>query len=196
MADIKFSDLWRYHPLNNNEKFPCRLPQDTNLPTGPAKKGAPSFANQCAIRMGVSMHKAGITLDMLPGARSNICWHHEKSQMHILNAHPLANSIGAGRIPGVGPTQKLVGEKAADFYSELFGKKGIIFFLHYWHRSIKRTNPDGSVTWVKSKVATGNHIDVWNGYRTSAAWLMEWFSWLGYYSNYVNSKEIWFWEME
>ena len=28
---------------------------------------------------------------------------------------------------------------------------------------------------------------MWNGYRSSAKWLLEWFSWLGYYSNYANA---------
>ena len=44
--------------------------------------------------------------------------------------------------------------------------------------------------------ATGDHIDVWNGYRSSTKWLMEWFSWLGYYSNYVQAKEVWFWDVK
>ena len=38
--------------------------------------------------------------------------------------------------------------------------------------------------------STGDHIDVWNGYRSTSKWLMEWFSWLGYYSNYAEAKEI------
>ena len=46
------------------------------------------------------------------------------------------------------------------------------------------------------RARTGDHIDVWNGYRSSAKWLMEWFSWLGYYSNYAEAKEIWFWEVK
>ena len=37
---------------------------------------------------------------------------------------------------------------------------------------------------------------LWNGYRSSTKWLMEWFSWLGYYSNYVQAKEIWFWDVK
>jgi hypothetical protein len=37
---------------------------------------------------------------------------------------------------------------------------------------------------------------VWNGYRSSAKWLLEWFSWVGYYSNYANAGEIWFWEVK
>ena len=42
----------------------------------------------------------------------------------------------------------------------------------------------------------GDHIDVWNGYRSSTKWLMEWFFWLGYYSNYAEAGEIWFWEVK
>ncbi len=67
----------------------------------------------------------------------------------------------------------------------LFGRTGVIFIRDYWHRPTdQRGRP------------TGDHIDVWNGYRSSAKWLMEWFSWLGYYSNYAESREIWFWPVK
>jgi hypothetical protein len=33
-------------------------------------------------------------------------------------------------------------------------------------------------------------------YRSSTKWLMEWFSWLGYYSNCVQAKEVWFRDMK
>ncbi len=78
-------------------------------------------------------------------------------------------------MPGPGP---------APYCRERSGRTGAIDFRDYW----KRTTDSGR--------ATGDHIDVWNGYRSSAKWLLEWFSWVGYYSNYANAGEIWFWEVK
>ena len=73
--------------------------------------------------------------------------------------------------------------RPSHFYGKLYGRTGIIYIQDYWKRH-------------GETVATGDHIDVWNGYRSSTKWLMEWFSWLGYYSNYVQAKEIWFWDVK
>ena len=57
---------------------------------------------------------------------------------------------------------------------------------------------EGAFVWEVHPYDRANNktIDVWNGYRSSTKWLMEWFSWLGYYSNYVQAKEIWFWDVK
>ena len=89
--------------------------------------------------------------------------------------------VRAGRI---GKIEKITGPDAAHYYPKIFGRTGIIYIQDYWRRS------------SDSDRATGDHIDVWNGYRSSTKWLMEWFSWLGYYSNYVQAKEIWFWDVK
>jgi hypothetical protein len=104
--------------------------------------------------------------------------------MHFINASQLANGIARAKIDGIGPTEKFVGSDAAEFYPKIFGRTGIIYIQDYWRRSTDSGRP------------TGDHIDVWNGYRSSAKWLMEWFSWLGYYSNYAGAGEIWFWEVK
>jgi hypothetical protein len=103
--------------------------------------------------------------------------------MHFINASQLAVAIERAKLPGVKPAEKIAGEDAAEYYPKLFGRTGIIFIKDYWHRA-GETRP------------TGDHIDVWNGYRSSAKWLMEWFFWLGYYSNYAGAGEIWFWEVD
>ena len=86
-------------------------------------------------------------------------------------------------IEGFGKVERIVGTEASHFYKKIFGRTGIIYIQDYWKRHGETT-------------ATGDHIDVWNGYRSSTKWLMEWFSWLGYYSNYVQAKEIWFWDVK
>ncbi len=104
--------------------------------------------------------------------------------MHFINANQLANGLARASIAGVGPVEKITGTEPAQYYPKIFGRTGIIYIQDYWRRS------------TDSDRATGDHIDVWNGYRSSAKWLMEWFSWLGYYSNYAGAGEIWFWEVK
>lgn len=180
---VKFIDLWRGHPINESVTTPCIAPHNlTNMEGSHVAMGFPVFHNQCAIRMGVALRRAGVRPEQLGGCTS--CAVHPVSDMHYIRANELANRIASANLPGVGPIEKYVGAEAADYYPHLFGRTGIIFFKDYWKRSSDGGRP------------TGDHIDVWNGYRSSAKWLLEWFSWLGYYSNYANAGEIWFWEVK
>ncbi len=177
---ITFKDLWKKHPLNNSESAPAKMLKDTQFGGKLVRKGSPSFANQCAIRMGVTLREVGITLAQIGSPR--VSWFHKKDDMYVLVAEELAHGLKSSKIEGLGELIKVKDPK--NFHNELYGRKGIIFFKDYWRRKGETTNP------------TGDHIDVWNGYRTSSKWLMEWFSWLGYNENYGKSKEIWFWEVE
>jgi hypothetical protein len=140
--------------------------------------GFPVFTNQCAIRMGVCLKNAGVT-----GIRTATCGVHRPEEQHFIRAADLARSLAGASIEGVSLVERITGTEAAHFYKKLFGRTGIIYIQDYWKRAGETT-------------PTGDHIDVWNGYRPSTKWLMEWFSWLGYYSNYVQAKEIWFWEVK
>jgi hypothetical protein len=180
---VQFVDLWRGHPINESVTAPCIAPHDlTNMEGQSISMGYPVFANQCAIRMGVALRRAGVTQGQMGGCAH--CAVHPREEMHFINASQLANAIARGNLPGVGPIEKYKGAEAAEYYPKLFGRTGIIFFQDYWKRSSDSGRP------------TGDHIDVWNGYRSSAKWLLEWFAWLGYYSNYGNAGEICFWEVE
>jgi hypothetical protein len=180
---VEFADLWRGHPINESVTAPCIAPQDlTNLEGNKIAMGYPVFANQCAIRLGVALRRAGVKDGQLGGCAH--CSVHPRSEMHFINASQLAHAISGASLPGVGAVEKITGANAAEYYPQLFGRTGIIYFQDYWKRS------------TDSGRATGDHIDVWNGYRSSAKWLLEWFSWLGYYSNYANAGEIWFWEVK
>lgn len=176
---LQFSNLWRHHPLNKSDTFPARMLKNTTVGGKTKLMGTPSFANQCAIRMGVALRDAGVTLGQIGNPR--VSWFHPKERMFVLNAQELANGLASANITGLHPMVKVSDPKK--FHKELFGKTGIVFFKDYWRRK-------------GEKKPTGDHIDVWNGYRTSAKWLMEWFSWLGYTENYGFSKEIWFWEVK
>jgi len=180
---IEFNDLWLGHPINESVSTPCIAPHNlTNLEGKLVLQGFPVFANQCAIRMGIALRRAGVQPSQLSGISN--CSVHPRDEMHFINASQLANGIARARIDGIGPTEKYVGADAAQFYPKIFGRTGIIYIQDYWRRSSDSGRP------------TGDHIDVWNGYRSSAKWLMEWFSWLGYYSNYADAGEIWFWEVK
>ena len=180
---VQFVDLWRGHPINESVTTPCIAPHDlTNMEGEHILMGFPVFHNQCAIRLGVALRRAGVTDGQIGGCAA--CAVHPRSDMHFINASQLANALTHANIPGIGPVEKITGTEAAHYYPKLFGRTGIIYFQDYW----KRMSDTGR--------ATGDHIDVWNGYRSSAKWLLEWFSWVGYYSNYANAGEIWFWEVK
>lgn len=181
---VEFKRLWYGHPINESIAAPCiATRQVVNLEGKTVPKGYPVYANQCAIRMSVALKRAGVTADQL--GRIATCGAHPREEMHYINATQLANAIASANLPGFAPIQKITGEDAAKFYPELFGRTGVLFIKDYWHRSSDHADRP-----------TGDHIDVWNGYRSSAKWLMEWFSWLGYYSNYAGAREIWFWEVK
>lgn len=180
---VVFNDLWFGHPINESVQTPCIAPADGNYLGSVVRKGRPTHANQCAIRLGISLKRAGVTPDQITGCLT--CGAHDPKLMHYIRALEVANALNRANIDGLGKVERLVGTDPASFYPKLYGRTGIIFIKDYWHRSSDRRG-----------APTGDHIDVWNGYRSSAKWLMEWFSWLGYYSNYAEAKEIWFWPIE
>lgn len=166
---LRFSALWNNHPTNLGNQMPCR----TN--------GAPNYSNQCAIRLGVCLKNAGVQRSDL---RSPVCCsQHAQEEMHFLRAQELANALRGARIEGLGPVTVFTGDQARDFPNAIGGRKGIIYFKDYWFR----------VEDLLSGRPTGDHIDVWNGWRTSAKILLPWFGWLG---GYDRSGEVWFWEVK
>jgi hypothetical protein len=181
---VQFRDLWYGHPINESVMTPCLAPDTlTNMEGRLIRQHFPVFGNQCAIRMGVALKRAGVTLGQLKGCTT--CGVHHADDMHIINAAQLGNAIRRGNLPGVGQIEIYSGDDARQFYPKIFGRTGMMYISDYWSRSTDRSGSP-----------TGDHIDVWNGYRSSAKWLMEWFSWAGYYSNYAQAREIWFWEVK
>lgn len=152
-----FQKLWENYP---SDSAPCRDPKNVRF-------GA--FANQCAIRVGMSLSWAGgLNLRTFRGAR---CWY-KGHNGHILRAQELANWLGGQ--PG-GPIKYTVvkygdkpkpGEKALE---EVTGKTGIVFCRDFWGQG-----------------DAGDHIDLWNGseMRTGSA------------SYFLKSREVWFWKLD
>ena len=119
MANVNFRQLWNSHPGRSS---PCDKIQ---------------YRNQCAIRMGVALYGAGVTLATFVGER---CWlgHQPK---HILRAQELAKWM-IGQTATFGAVQKHLTEVSS---AEFVGKTGIVFIKDGW----------GST----------DHIDLWNGSR-------------------------------
>lgn len=179
---VTFRDLWYRHPSNNALSTPCVAPHGlTSMEGKTIPTGFPVFGNQCAIRMGVCLKHAGISLDQI--GRVQTCSVHPPEEMHFIRAQELADALARASLPGVGKVERISGTDVQHFYPKLIGRTGMIYIKDYWRRAGETT-------------PTGDHIDVWNGYRSSTKWLMEWFSWLGYYSNYAEAKEVWFWEVK
>lgn len=122
MASVQFHSLWRHHPYPDS---PC---------------DRETFRNQCAIRMGVALEKAGVDTSsfdaMYPDRRCYPGFEH--APRHILAAQELANWIKGN--PNVfGRAEKHVRTTSEDFA----GRKGIVFIKNGWGAT--------------------DHIDLWNG---------------------------------
>ncbi len=163
---VTFRELWAHHPTNTGEQYPCQ----TN--------GVSNFTDQCAIRMGVCLKRAGVSVRGPLTCNQAAPTGHTADEMHFVRAAELANSLSGASVPGLAPRTKLA--QPDNFADELNGKTGILFFNGYWWRTDDKARP------------TGNHIDLWNGWRTTAKVLLPWFGWLG---GYDGSGEIWFWEV-
>lgn len=177
---ITFQKLWDNHPTNTDQENPCT----TN--------GKKNFPNQCAIRVGVALTKCGVKTASIPNATH--CWHHDKSEGHVIRAEELANGLTKIQLPGLKPVLKV---SPTEFSAELSGKRGIIFFKDYWRRTLS-----GKKESFRNR--SGDHIDIWNGSRITN--LSSWarihlrigsfgiHSITDEFSDFEDSKEIWFWE--
>ncbi|NLY33627.1 MAG: hypothetical protein GX040_02810 [Alcaligenaceae bacterium] len=169
--NINFAKLWKYHPEINGDKNPCRK-----------KDGSKAFDDQCAIRIGFALAQCGYDITKL---KAESCWFHSKCEGHILRAEELANALSRTVIPGIFPVLKIT---AANFEDALKNQTGIMFFKDYWRRGKESFDN-----------RTGDHIDLWNGSRltTLSSWFrIQWgLSIEGEFSDFFDSKEIWFWKV-
>jgi hypothetical protein len=114
---VTYLQIWNKHPYPDT---PC----DTEL-----------FPNQCAIRMGVALREAGVSLASFKGVK---CWA-SHSPKHILRAQQLADWM-ATQTTTFGKVQKF---KKSVTSSDFSGKTGLVFIQDGWGPT--------------------DHIDVWNG---------------------------------
>ncbi|MEQ1715232.1 MAG: T6SS effector amidase Tae4 family protein [Hyphomicrobium sp.] len=178
---VQFIDLWRGHPVNESVAFPCRASVDAaDIGGRPVQAGEPAYANQSAISVGVALRRGGLRVEDL--GKVTTCAVHDKSEMHILNARQLADALRRAKPAGFGAVEIITGGDVERFHIRLLGRTGVIYIRDYYVRS---SDAQGRLT--------GDLIDLWNGYRTTENWLMEWLSWVGYRPPYAQAREIWFW---
>jgi hypothetical protein len=179
---VNFTSLWRAHPLNSWDNSPCLASRDGTYFGNRVRAGFPTMSNQSATRLGVALKACGVPHQKLLGVAT--CGVHLSSEMHFVRALELAVALSSADIPGVSPVEKLSATDVPAFYRRLYGRKGIIYLDGYWRRL---TDPPG--------LPTGDHIDLWNGYRLPAQWLLEVLPWTARLMQQASSRQVWFWEV-
>lgn len=176
---ISFDSVWNSHPdIADHEHNPCR-----------DKDGEPAYGNECAIRMGVALKRAGVKVPKKPKGHPRLihCWvDGHKNEQHVLRAETLAKWMVKQR-KLFGKVEKKKGTDwdttngvTSAYYKD---RKGLVFFKDFWRRERR----DGTLEPEKSM--SGDHIDVWNGSEQAGA--AE-----GNSNDYFErSKQIWFWEL-
>ncbi|WP_102795389.1 type VI secretion system amidase effector protein Tae4 [Bowmanella denitrificans] len=158
---MKFEELWNNHPTIKSSWF------DDDAPC--IVDGERAFENQCAIRMGVCLTESGVDLSSFTGAR---CWHNHNPS-HILRAQELGDWLRSS----ASPFKRYEEFDASAGFSNIGGKKGIIFFKNYY-------GPGNQ----------GDHIDLWNGSRLTS--LRTWFEFTVRGGSHYEKASVTFWPAE
>ena len=137
------------------------------------------YQNQCAINMSASLMRSGVDMSRYTGVWS---WQKDKPK-YAIRAEELAQWLATGAAHLPTKLTKFVGkEKVKDAFDKIDDKTGIIFLKDYY-------GPGQS----------GDHIDLFNGSRMTErfSWFrIQWgVSWEGMWTDYLKSREIWFWQM-
>ncbi len=174
---VTFAKLWAGYPSSKPY---------IDKKTGNPPKG---FENQCAIKVSVALHAAGIDL-------RSFRWDYVliSGKKAAIRAEDLAFWLKSRNIDGISlPPPDITGEK---WQESIKGKTGIAFFKDYWTR-------DGETEANRS----GDHIDLWNESKLTASGLMGALTTFArftigirsishIYSDLGNSKQILFWEVK
>lgn len=175
---VTFAKLWESYPSGH----PYVDPKTGKVP--------PGFENQCAIKVSVAIHGAGIEMKSFRGADVRM-----NGLKTAIVAEQLAAWLKLQPFCGLPSTPESVTGK--DWQDKIRGRTGIIFFANYWKRSGETTRP------------TGDHIDLWNKTKltfnganfvrrfglTSIQWLPGPLAEFNF-SDLGNSSEILFWEVK
>lgn len=111
---INFKDLWRFHPSNNDDDYPC-YNEVTMIE---------NFENQCAIRMGVALERSGFDFSSYHGVK---CWF-GCNEIHVLRVEELALFLEAR----LGKPKSFHHINCDDFCRATDNASGIVVFLDFW----------------------------------------------------------------
>jgi len=131
---VAFSALWSNHPSNGTP------PNDSPCSSA---SGTPNFENQCAIRLGVALAGAGVSLSGYTGA---FCWHKHGKQ-HPLRVNDMQKWLSGSRVFGK-PEVTRSAKTGQISNGPYMGRTGIVMWVNFWG-----TNNQG------------DHIDLWDGAR-------------------------------
>ena len=185
---VTFKELWGAYPSGN--------PHDD-----------PTYTNQCAIRMSVAFHRAGIEMKSFSskvvkplGGQPSIGRILLNGKATATRANELGEWLKLQPLAGMARAENITG---SDWEARIKGRTGIIMFDGYW------TRPGESAA-----SASGGHIDLWNGSRMTINGFWGGFSTIGRYigissfrqdadvlsnvsySDLGKSKSILFWEIK
>lgn len=132
---VKFAALWAGYPSS---------PPYVDPKTG---KPPPGYANQCAIKVSVAIHSAGIDMKSYTAK--------DKVLVNGKNTAAVAENLSAWlkQMPFCGLPKTPENITGTDWQAKIKGRTGIVFFANYWKRH------------EKEKMPSGDHIDLWNGSR-------------------------------
>lgn len=140
---ITFDDLWSNYVHGDPYEDP----------TG-------AYENQCAIRMSATLHKLGIEMKSFSAKTVKPAQGSKTIGRILMDGKPTAtraeemgNWLALRPFAGLPAAEDITG---LDWESKVKGRTGIIAFSRYWHRASERSSP-----------ASGGHIDLWNGFRTT-----------------------------
>lgn len=174
---VKFDTLWGAYP----DGHPSQA-KDAN--------GELLYTNQCAIKVSVALHAAGVEMKSFTGAATLI-----NGKRAALRAEELAAWLNKMPFCGLPPKGESV--TGADWKAKVKDRTGIISFADYWARS-GESDASGS----------GDHIDLWNKktltpslqstlrFRLGIGRIPNLFGSGNWYSNLDKSKNILFWEIK
>ena len=156
MPGTLFDQFWNNHPALQSTPViePC------------ATRGASNHANQCVIRLGVSMTASGVSLTSYKGV---FCWsgHGKTHPLRVEEMKLWLNSNDAPFVP-YAEISKRDRTRRQNTSHAYVGRRGIVACLNFWGRGNQ-----------------GDHVDLWDG-TTMAHGGLDYFE---------RSQEIWFWEM-
>ena len=187
---LKFKNLWASYPSSP----PYIDPKTGKPPAG--------YSNQCAIKVSVAIHGAGIEMkSFTPKVIGVDAKHFGMVTIDGKNTATLASQLATWLKlqPFCGLPQKPENITGADWEKKVNGRTGIVYFSDYWMRETDRAGQP-----------TGDHIDLWNGKRLTASGFLGTLAttarFLGQrsflpgtdwgYSDLGTSKNILFWEVK
>jgi len=151
----------------------------------------PNYKNQCAIRVSIALHGAGVTMESfserkvpkMPGKKTlGRDLYGEPKRPVALRAYEIATWLKQQRqfcgMPA--KPQDITGE---DWEMKVRGRTGIIYFFGYWRQ-------EGD---AHGGELTGGHIDLWNGQRLTVSSLPSVFSTFGRWAGFSSALPRWSW---